>query len=194
MGWLYGWRERRDLVNHVTTGSPRKFYKAGELARRSAFYTTEVLARFCSGNDVWAVFKNTIEYAESEDSPVTETVEKKFIVLFMVRGGRGSWGYKDVSESMGPYSYSCPLKFLDMVPQADGEYAAGWREKVRSYWAKKNVKLTIGARVILKDSCKPNRLTVTSVKPLMGRSDNGTTFRIPRRYIEGVEKREATTV
>ena len=188
MGWLYGWRERRDLVNHVTTGSPRKFYPKDEWTKRAGFYTSECVARFCSGNDVWAVFKNVIEYAETETSPVTETKEHTYIVLFMVRGGRGNWGYKDVTESMGPLSYSCPLKFLDMVPQSESEYAAGWREKVRAYWAKKNIKLTLGARVILRESCKPNRLTVTSVKPLMGRSDNGTTFRIPRRYIEGVEK------
>ncbi len=45
------------------------------------------------------------------------------------------WGYKGMDESVGPCYYDCPLKYLDMVPQAEGPYAAGWREKVRAYHA-----------------------------------------------------------
>jgi hypothetical protein len=50
--------------------------------------------------------------------------------------GRGDnktteWGHKPMSEEMHPYTYSCPLKFLDMVPSRCWE----WRLKVMGYWA-----------------------------------------------------------
>lgn len=43
------------------------------------------------------------------------------------------WGYKDMSESMGPMYWSCPLEFLDMAKSADEE----WRKSVRAYHIRK---------------------------------------------------------
>jgi hypothetical protein len=55
------------------------------------------------------------------------------IVLFLLEkdGGFG-WGYKDMTEAMGPYYYGCPLEFLDMAPVAN----ASWREKLRLVYAR----------------------------------------------------------
>jgi hypothetical protein len=43
------------------------------------------------------------------------------------------WGYKDLTESMHPYYYTCPLSYLETVPVACEE----WREQVREYHDKK---------------------------------------------------------
>ena len=40
-------------------------------------------------------------------------------------------GYKPMSEDMGPYEYSCPMHFLEMVPDPKIGFSTDWREKVR---------------------------------------------------------------
>lgn len=45
------------------------------------------------------------------------------------------WGYKDMTESCGPFHYSCPLGYLELVPD-DGINTgvhAEWREEVRAW-------------------------------------------------------------
>jgi hypothetical protein len=41
------------------------------------------------------------------------------------------FGYKDMSETMGPYSYDCPAAILDLLGPPANEYAAKWREACR---------------------------------------------------------------
>ena len=45
------------------------------------------------------------------------------------------WGYKDLDEAMFPYYFSCPLKYLDMVPIEIYGGHPEWRERVRAYHA-----------------------------------------------------------
>jgi hypothetical protein len=47
------------------------------------------------------------------------------------------WGYKDMEESMHPYVYNCPEKYLKMVPVAH----EGWREGVKAHHEKRREKL-----------------------------------------------------
>lgn len=48
-----------------------------------------------------------------------------------------TFGYKDMSETMGPYAWKCPLRILDALTETDDEYANGWRTKVREYHARR---------------------------------------------------------
>jgi hypothetical protein len=41
------------------------------------------------------------------------------------------FGYKDMEESMGPYSYDCPAAILDLLTPTDNENALAWRAKCR---------------------------------------------------------------
>lgn len=50
------------------------------------------------------------------------------------------WGYKNLEESMHPYYYSCPLKYLGMVPTEQYGGNVEWRESVKSYHANKQAK------------------------------------------------------
>lgn len=123
MGWYYGWYTRSSLIEHLTKTTD------------SENFTFETLAKCFIGNNMWAVMQRTNKREISPDKRVV-----KFIVLFLIRrGGREEWGYKDVSEDMGPCEVNCPLKYLDMAPEGalDSEYATEWRESVRAYWQAK---------------------------------------------------------
>jgi hypothetical protein len=39
-----------------------------------------------------------------------------------------NFGYKDMCESMGPYSYNCPERILNLLTPTDSEDANEWRE------------------------------------------------------------------
>ena len=50
----------------------------------------------------------------------------------------GEWGYKDMSESMGPSQAEAPLKLMALLSPLDPEadtYARGWRERVAAHHA-----------------------------------------------------------
>ena len=57
----------------------------------------------------------------------------------MSRAG-STWGYKPLGEVSGPVYYSCPLAYLDRMPEENPV----WRQKVRDYHANKRRKLQIG--------------------------------------------------
>ena len=56
---------------------------------------------------------------------------EKYIGLDMLEN-HGGWGYKSLDEAMGPYDWSCPPEFFDLVPDPPNEYAAEWRAKIRA--------------------------------------------------------------
>lgn len=78
---------------------------------------------------------------------IEERVEtgEKIIVLYLLSKQGRYYGYKDMTESMGPYYYTCPISFLREVPVANAE----WREKVvefhRQKTERRRQKIEIGA-------------------------------------------------
>lgn len=42
-----------------------------------------------------------------------------------------TFGYKDMTESMGPVVCRCPEKILDMLTETESEYANSWRQRCR---------------------------------------------------------------
>lgn len=141
------------------------------------------IAHCVRGNCLWTVFE------ESEGEPDTRLRQ---IVLFLLGASKGDWGYKDMTESMHPYYYSCPLKYLDMVKQPTGEDSARWRENVRALAARKAVKLAVGSKVKLIPNCRVagdpvEMVTIVSVKPLRAVcAPNGMPVNLRRRHIAEV--------
>lgn len=43
-----------------------------------------------------------------------------------------TFGYKDMTENMGPYNYDCPASVLDLLTPTDNAYANEWRSKCRA--------------------------------------------------------------
>lgn len=136
MGWLFGHYDRRSLVNHLISGN-------GVRTLKNCFV----------GNNMWAVQ----EYQrEGMLFPV------RFICLYMLQGSPKikndpyNWGYKDVSEDMGPYQLSCPLSYIELVEAHEKEhgyettdYALAWRQSVRERVAKSRRKFESGTKVKL---------------------------------------------
>lgn len=135
MGWLFGHYTRASLVEHLKNGNGVKTLK-------NCFV----------GNNMWAV----------QEYQRTPTEKGLFVCLYMMQGnGRikndpYNWGYKDVSEDMGPYQLSCPLSYIELVEAHEKEhgygpvsYAPEWRKSVRERVEKSKRKLVDGTKIKL---------------------------------------------
>jgi hypothetical protein len=118
----------------------------------------------------------------------TGEVGETYIVLHLLESQRGfGWGSKSMTEEMGPYTYTCPLAFLDMAPVANEE----WRKSVVAYHARSaQIKdlvqsLVPGQWVDLVDRCKPARVQIVSVgrSTIVGTLD-GQTYRVSKRLLK----------
>jgi hypothetical protein len=101
----------------------------------------------------------------------------RFIGCDIMHFRGGEWGSKSLDERSHPYYYSCPLGYLEMVPEECPE----WRAKVRAYHAKRAKKLVVGETYLATSglrvgSRKIKAIKVVSLKPLRGDAifeDNG---------------------
>ncbi len=131
MGWLFkAGSTRRELIAERTkdwaTDGPE-----------GITVTTACLAHCYRGNTysgvLWAVWERTF----IKDGEPVKPVER-WITCDLLRYQRDNgWGYKDMDESMHPYYYSCPIKYLGMVPTDQYGGNAEWRESVRAHHAGK---------------------------------------------------------
>lgn len=77
--------------------------------------------------------------------------KKTLGVLLMAGGGRGmGWGYKCVSESMGPCEKDCPLALLKLADEPPNDYAKEWRTEVLEFHARKSCKRKPVAGLVVK--------------------------------------------
>ncbi|OMQ24622.1 hypothetical protein [Serratia oryzae] len=109
MGWYFSQQSRRELIAELTQRS------------ESERYWRETLTYTLRGNVLWSVVQLTPK------APTGET--RTFIGCDLLQGSKGEWGYKPMDESMQPYYYSCPKRYLTMVPAQSPE----WREKVLAH-------------------------------------------------------------
>ena len=66
--------------------------------------------------------------------------EQRWITCDLIRCHAGEWGYKDMSEACGPFYFSCPLKYLDLVPIESYGGNAEWRQQVQEHHARQREK------------------------------------------------------
>lgn len=167
MGWTTGYNSRNEVVEQVTKGW------------ENDVSSTQIVRKFFSGNNLWMVFER--------HSKVAPTDIEKFIVVALIRcwktqGGGMDWGYKDVSEEMGPCEVSCPLAFLDIVPDPGG-YATAWRARVREFHARRNQKLAIGQTIKLTNGIE-YVISKQRGRTFVGISKkDGCEYRIPRAML-----------
>lgn len=169
MGWSYRkGSTRKDLIeDRIRTQNSTE---DGKVVGRFV-----VIAHMARGNSLWKVI--SIEDAEGNETD-------RFIALDLLKKEKGyGWGYKDLSESMGPYYHTCPLKYLEMVPpeKYPDSINPEWRKEVRAYHEKMNRKLEIGKTYELPNRT-PSEITLASIKPLRGWHD-GRLYRVQKRMI-----------
>ena len=85
----------------------------------------------CFSGVLWSVWQRTFERGCQQTEP-----EQRWIQCDLLRCDQGEWGYKDLEESSFPYYYSCPQKYLDLVPIEQFGGNEKWREQVRLYHEK----------------------------------------------------------
>lgn len=146
------------------------------------------IAKFWSGLNLWTV--KEVKYDEwyvasrgGEVQPVKRVIALYAINRFKPQGSPYvEWGYKPMGEESGPNQVTCPLKFLDMVPDPGG-FATGWREKVRRYWASRKMTRKIALGDVYKMTglgAGVTTLEITSLKPLRARANTGVIYRVSR--------------
>jgi len=128
----------------------------------------------CRGNTLWAVWSTTYKKGKwAGETHVYITCD-----LLAKSHDDYGWGYKDMSEEMHPYYYSCPLSYLDIATHGKCE---AWREGVRKYHAKRNRKLEKYATYKL-EGCMIPEIEINSTKPLIG-SYNGRRYKLTKKLI-----------
>lgn len=119
MGWLFGYYERRTLIEHLVNGNGVK-----------------TLKHFLSGNNLWCVHEHDGQRWAClyllRGSP-------------KVKNDPYNWGYKDVCESMGPNELSFPYTWLNLLTPTDSKYANEWRARVKAR-GEKLQKATVGSK------------------------------------------------
>lgn len=85
---------------------------------------------------LWSVWERTFKRGDAEVQPT-----ERWISCDLLRYERDfGWGYKDMEESMFPHYYSCPIKYLYLVPVEQYGGRADWREAVQRYHAHQQAK------------------------------------------------------
>jgi len=108
MGWLFTvGQSRKELIQARITG-----WKNQEGNSRC-------LAHCTRGNVLWSVWE---VYLQS-------TGQIRHFIACDLMQKSGGWGYKDLSEIEHPMYFSCPLKYLKMVPVA----CQVWRNGVKEW-------------------------------------------------------------
>ncbi len=158
MGWSFGWDSKQELREYLTVS-------------REGFRT---LRSTCKGNTLWALHES-----------VRDGEPRVWIGCYLLKGTPGQsydgWGYKGMSEEMGPCYYDCPVAYLALAPVAD----EAWRERVRECHTRQKTqrgkKPAEGETWTLQDATIP-RVKIASVKPLRG-TYRGNLYRIKRRLL-----------
>jgi len=122
MGWTYPHGvNRKQLIAQRVEGWERD---TDEMLVRSTCLKHCYRGGVFSGV-LWTVWERTFTTEDKEVQPT-----ERWIQCDLLRCDRGEWGYKDMEESMGPYYFSCPLGYLELVPIDRFGGNAEWREEV----------------------------------------------------------------
>lgn len=128
MGWTFCKPDRSSLIEEIKT----------RLTRPTAWDD----GSFVDPTDI-SVVGNTLYALLQRPASAEYPDGLRVILVYLLKGSpayRGdsyAWGYKDMSEDMGPCVYTCPLKFLDRST-CNTPYAVEWRQNCRDYHARKS--------------------------------------------------------
>jgi hypothetical protein len=127
MGWLFkSGCSRRDLIAERTEDW-------GRTAQDGLVVKTTCLAHCYRGGVFSGVLWTVWGRSFTKDSVEVQLTER-WIGCDLLRSQTGfGWGYKDMDESMGPYFFSCPLKYLHLAPIEKFGGNAEWRAIVHRY-------------------------------------------------------------
>ena len=115
MGWTFVRQTRDQLIRELL---------APQASERAC---CEVIDHTLDGDVLWTVVRVTARQAGVMGLAAGESV--CYIGCHLLESSGGDWGYKSLDESVHPYYYSCPLRYLDMAPVR----CATWRARVHAF-------------------------------------------------------------
>jgi hypothetical protein len=135
------------------------------------------------GNNMWGLLELPADF-------ITKNTEYKLgdkaILLYKLASfDNNEYGYKEMCESVHPFAYNCPLKYLKQAVVVCQE----WRDGVVKFHNDKSKLRDMIALLMYGDIIKLNSLSVpevriVSVKPLLGVSTaNGKMYKISSRNL-----------
>lgn len=92
---------------------------------------------------LWSVWERTFQRNGTEAQPT-----ERWISCDLMRHERDFGCDKDMEESMHPYYFSCPMKYLNLVPIEQFGGRADWREAVQRYHAHSQAKRKLRTPVV----------------------------------------------
>lgn len=163
MSWTSSsaWQTRQDIVAERIRGSISK-----DGTRWNC------LAHCTRGNVLWTVWE-----------VFHPTFTKRFIGCDLLQKLSEGWAYKDMDEGCHPYYYSCPLPYLEMVPEVASQ---NWRDEVVAYHKRRSFKLKPGMVVGLLNCVVPAVKLIEKRKFWIGKADDGRYFKIRKEHINEV--------
>jgi len=183
MGWLFSlqWNRRSLIQERIESWNTK------DRENDNDTYIVATCLKHCyRGNSfsgvLWKVWESNLFHKKTGELIKTDKwIGCDLLKCENYRGTR-EWGYKDMEECMGPCYYSCPLSYLEIAPVANEE----WRQEVREYHARRNIKLTIGQEIQLREKYSPKLFKIISLKPLKGESLEGYgIYRLQKKAIAG---------
>lgn len=125
MGWYYpSGVNRKELIAQRVEGWERE--------TDEMLVTSSCLKHCYRGNVysgvLWGVWEQTYTKDGKELQP-----NQRWIQCDLLRCHQGCWGYKPMDESFGPFYYSCPLSYLELVPLDRYSGDPEWREAVTEH-------------------------------------------------------------
>ena len=167
MGWMFStaWSDRKSIIRHLIRNES------------DDNRTRTCLAHCLRGNVLWTVW----EINRHDDTT------KRYIGCDLLQnGGAGEgWGYKDMDESCAPFYYTCPMKYLNMVPEVANQE---WRDEVIRQANIKSLKVEVGDLVGLDDRFAVKVVQIvrkTSKGSMAAKDRDGREFNINRSYLSG---------
>jgi hypothetical protein len=111
MGWSFTkYATKKDVIQDIMKGWTHEGSKR------------ECIAHCVRGNILWTVWRVL--------NPEGEEIDRWIGCDILGAEKDYGWGNKSLEESSGPAYYTCPIKYLDMVPRVASE---SWRKGVREY-------------------------------------------------------------
>ena len=125
MGWTGIYGNRKQAIEQMK--AELEFDYESE---QGSTVTQRILKGRFVGNHYYAILRRQVGAHEP----------RTFALVNLLQGNnrKGEWAWKSMTEDMGPYYHAFPLKWLDELDaEPPSHYAAGWRDRVRQYWAAK---------------------------------------------------------
>jgi hypothetical protein len=193
MGWLY--MNRHYMGGHATPKAylDAQFTFTNAPGADGIARGARVLASACPGNRVWYA---AVQYLA--DGVPEEVIAMVCLVRWNPRDKENlHFGYKDLSEGMGPCEDSCPKHILDLLTPTTKEYALDWRRRCRANLEKRSRQIEDGMRIRL---AEPVTFTdgYEGSEFIVVKRGRSVTFRVPdgfgRYRITGFRERDWSMV